>query len=188
MMVMVGTGGSGDEWGLTAQRLALRPPLSTTTNAGFLRPEADFALVFLTDEDDHGRQTISFLANDVKGLKPDGAAITVGAILIGCLGNDQWRYAQFARQFGERGIITTCTQHYDTTLRTIAGRAVNKRCIVGLRQPLDASRQIEATLNGAPTAWVSAPPEDAYPNGSIEVEPCPEHGGRLELTWNACNP
>jgi hypothetical protein len=181
-MVMVGTGGSGDERGLTAEHLALRPPLSTTVNAGFVRPEADFALVFLTDEDDGGRQTISFLVNSLKTLKPDGAAIT-----LGCQGTENWRYAQFARSFGERGLITRCTQSYATTLRTIAGRVLNKRCIVGLRAPLDASRQITVTFNGSPTSWVEAPPEDAYPNGSIEVEPCPESGGQLELTWSACN-
>lgn len=187
-MVMVGTAGSGDERGLTAAHVALRPPLSTTTNAGFVRPEADFALVFLTDEDDGGRQTISFLASGVKNLKSDGAAITVGSILLGCAGTENWRYAQFTRQFGDRGIITRCTQSYATTLRTIAGRVVNKRCIVGLREPLDATRKIDVTLDGAPTLWHQAPPEEAYPHGSLEVDPCPAAGGRLELRWSACEP
>lgn len=185
-MVMVGTGGSGDERGLSAQYAALHPPLSTTTNAGFVRDEADFALVILTDEEDHSGPSVSFFANGLKRLKPDGAAITVGAILLGCISAENWRYAQFARLFGERGIISRCTQSYDTTLRTIAGRVVNKRCIVGLRAPLDDSHEITATLNGAPTTWRHAPPEDAYPNGSIEVDPCPEQGGVVELTWSAC--
>lgn len=187
-MVMVGTGGSPDERGLSAAFAALRPPLSTTVNAGFIRPEADFALVFLTDEDDGGRQSVNFLANAIRDVKSDGAAITVGSILLGCIGTELWRYAQFTRLFGERGLITRCTQAYATTLRTIAGRAVNKRCIVGLREPLDDTREIAVTLNGVPATWWSAPPEDAYPNGSIEVEPCPEAGGLLELTWDACVP
>lgn len=185
-MVMVGTSGSGDERGLSAARAALRPPLADTVNAGFVRPEADFALVFLTDEDDGGSQTISFLAAGVKALKPDGAAITVGSILLGCLDAETWRYADFTRQFGDRGIISLCTQRYENTLRTIAGRVVNKRCIVGLRQPLDETKEISATLNGAPVTWRHAPPEDAFPNGSIEVDPCPANGGALDLTWSTC--
>ena len=187
-MVMVGTGGSGDERGLSAQYAALRDPLASSVNAGFVRPEADFALVFLTDEEDHSTQSVNFFVTGLKRLKPDGAAITVGAILLGCISAENWRYAQFTRFFGERGIISRCTQNYESTLRTIAGRVVNKRCIVGLRAPLDASHEITATLNGAPTTWRHAPPEDAYPNGSIEVDPCPEQGGVVELTWSACDP
>lgn len=185
-MVLVGIDGSPDERGLFAAYTALRPPLNTTVNAGFVRPEADFALVFLTDEDDGSLHSIPFLANNVKSLKPDGAAITVGSILLACNSAEQWRYAEFTRQFGDRGIITRCTQNYATTLRTIAGRVVNKRCIVGLREPLDGSLEFTVTLDGAPTAWTQAPPEDAYPNGSIEVEPCPERGGQLSLTWSLC--
>ena len=187
-MVMVGTGGSGDERGLAAAHSATHPPLSTSVNAGFLRPEADFALVILTDEDDGSRQSVGFLSSSIKSLKPDGAAITVGSILLGCAGTELWRYADFTRAFGDRGIITRCTQSYASTLRTIAGRVVNKRCIVGLREPLDEHRQITVTLDGAPTTWRPAPPEDAYPNGSIEVDPCPESGGQLQLTWSACEP
>lgn len=185
-MVLVGVDGSPDERGLFAAYTALRPPLNTTVNAGFVRPEADFALVFLTDEDDGSPHSIPFLANNVKKLKPDGAAITVGSILLACNGADRWRYADFTRQFGDRGIITRCTQSYATTLRTIAGRVVNKRCIVGLRAPLDPSEQFTVTLDGQPTTWTLAPPEDAYPHGSIEVDPCPERGGQLALTWSTC--
>jgi hypothetical protein len=187
-MVLVGTAGSGNERGLSAASAALRPPISNNENAGFVRPEADFALVFLTDEDDAGPQMVSFLANQVKAIKPDGAAMTVGSILLGCLGTESWRYTEFTRLFGERGIVSRCTQNYASTLRTIAGRVVNKRCIVGLREPLDDTRTITGTMNGLPATWTESPPEDAYPNGSLEVDPCPENGGVLELTWSACEP
>lgn len=187
-MVTVGIGGSGIERGLAAASAALRPPISTNENAGFIRPEADFALVFLTDEDDSSSQPVTFIANQVKAVKPDGAAMTVGSILLGCAGADQWRYAEFTRLFGDRGIITRCTQNYATTLRTIAGRVVNKRCIVGLREPLDDTKAITATLNGLPATYQEFPPDDAFPNGSLEVDPCPENGGVFELTWSLCQP
>jgi hypothetical protein len=187
-MVMVGIGGSGVEKGLAAASAALRPPISNNENAGFLRPDADFALVFLTDEDDSSAQSVTFIANQVKAVKPDGAAMTVGSILLGCAGTESWRYAQFTRMFGDRGIITRCTQNYATTLRTIAGRVVNKRCIVGLREPLDDTKEISATLNGAPATFQEFAPDDAFPNGSLEVDPCPESGGVFDLTWSLCKP
>lgn len=186
--VLVGTGGSGDERGLQALRAAIRPPLVNTVNAGFIRPAADFAAVILADEDDHAPLRVDFVASSVRALKVDQQAITIGAILLQC-GNavNDWRYAQFARSFAERGIITRCTQSYASTLRTIAGRVVNSNCIVGLNEPFDASKEISVTLNGAPVEFNLAPPEDAFPNGSIEAVPCPEAGGLLELSWSLCD-
>ncbi|MFT3706506.1 MAG: hypothetical protein QM817_02450 [Archangium sp.] len=186
--VLVGTGGSGDERGLQALRAALRPPLINTTNAGFIRQQADFATVILADEDDHAPTRVDFVADTVRQLKPDQQAITVGAILLQCgVSVNDWRYAQFARLFGSQGIITKCTQDYASTLRTIAGRVVNRNCIVGLQEPFDEMKHIRVTLNGVDIDYRLAPPEDAFPNGSIEAVPCPEAGGRLELTWSLCD-
>lgn len=185
-MVLVGTQGSGLEMGLGAARAALREPLISTTNAGLVRAEADFALVFLTDEDDSSTVNISGLADAVKSMKTEGSSITVASILLSCFGSDRWRYAQFTRLFGDRGIITRCDSTYSTTLRTIAGRVVNKRCVFGLREKLDEKRKIRVTMNGQPTTWHAAPPEDAFPQGSIEVEPCPEGGGKVELIYDLC--
>jgi hypothetical protein len=187
-MVRVGIDGSANELGLSAAYEATRPPLSTTTNAGFLRPEADFALVFLSDEDDGGARDPVFLANAIKDLKTDGASITVGTILLGCQNMRSWRYWRFTEEFGDRGLITRCTQQYANTLRTIAGRVVNKQCVVGLRAPVDPSLQLRVTLNGMPAGFRLTDPEPAYPNGSIELDPCPDSGGRLELAWDECGP
>ena len=77
-------------------------------NAGFIRTEADFAAVILADEDDHAPLRVDFVTDAVRALKPDQQAITVGAILLSCgfsVGN--WRYAQFARAFGEFGATVT---------------------------------------------------------------------------------
>lgn len=50
----IGTNGSGTEVGLMAAQLAFDPSATDVAahNAGFMRPEADLALVFLTDEED----------------------------------------------------------------------------------------------------------------------------------------
>lgn len=51
-MVAQGTGGSGIEMGLEGARLALSEPLVSTENAGFMRDNANLALLFVSDEED----------------------------------------------------------------------------------------------------------------------------------------
>ena len=48
----VGTGGSGKEKGLEAARFALSANMTTGANRGFLRPEANLLVVFVSDEED----------------------------------------------------------------------------------------------------------------------------------------
>ncbi len=50
--VQQGTNGSSVEQGLEAMRLALSPPVSTTTNAGFLRDHSGLTVIVLSDEPD----------------------------------------------------------------------------------------------------------------------------------------
>ncbi len=50
--VQVGTGGSDFEKGLWAAELALSPGLLAGPNQGFLRPEANLLVAFVTDEED----------------------------------------------------------------------------------------------------------------------------------------
>ena len=50
--VIVGTGGTGWEQPFRAMKLALTDRIADGTNAGFLRPGARLAVVFLSDEDD----------------------------------------------------------------------------------------------------------------------------------------
>ncbi len=51
--VEVGVDGAGIEMGLQAALLALTDPLASGQNAGFLRPEADLSIIFVSDEDDY---------------------------------------------------------------------------------------------------------------------------------------
>ncbi|MFO0596559.1 MAG: hypothetical protein U0228_14680 [Myxococcaceae bacterium] len=186
--VLVGIDGSGDERGLAALRASLRPPLVDGANKGFIRPDADFGVVIVADEDDHASLTVQSVVDTVRSVKNDPGGITVGSILLDCTEDvEQWRYGQFTRSFGDRGLISKCTQNYASTLRTIAGRVVNKQCIVALREPLVMNKQISVTLNGAQTDYHAAPPEPAFPNGSIEAVPCPESGGLLEISWSLCD-
>ena len=58
-MVAVGVDGSGVEMGLDAARAALSEPLLSTTNAGFLREDANLSIIFVSDENDFSRDPTS---------------------------------------------------------------------------------------------------------------------------------
>jgi hypothetical protein len=189
-MVTVGSSGSSREQAIAAAAAALSEPLTSGGNRGFLRAEADLALVFLGDEDDQSPVAVDSLVGQLRALKVS-QTVTVASIigLGGCWIPSLvsgWRLAQVARAFGATGVLVLCRDDYSDILRTIAGRVVNGRCVVGLKHPLDSRRRIRVAVNGGTTTWYSAEPDAAYPFGSIEVVPCPERGGTVELAYDAC--
>jgi cysteine-rich repeat protein len=78
-----GTGGSGTEQGLRAAVAAVTAPLAVTANSGFLRPGADLAVVWLTDEED-ASQGGTTVADYLAGLR--AAAGTQALRLAGIAG------------------------------------------------------------------------------------------------------
>lgn len=82
--VSVGTSGSRDERGLWAAALATEP----THNPGFLRPEARFNVVFVSDEDDHSPETVSSYLSTLElaaGAAGFAAHALVGSLPEGCV-------------------------------------------------------------------------------------------------------
>jgi hypothetical protein len=70
-LVNVGTDGSGTEQGLATAVKALTPPLSVGDNAGFVRPDANLAVVVISDAADQSTQPVSYYQNllyNVKGF------------------------------------------------------------------------------------------------------------------------
>ncbi len=193
-MVSVGTRGSGTEQALGAARAAVTEPLRSTTNVNFLRPEADFALVFVGDEDDQSTVDIPAFADQVKALKGENAVTVAAALGLdtsffcwpGVIGG--WRIAQFTRRFGTQSLLALCREDYADMLRAIAGRVVNGKCIVSLRRPLDSTRRVHITLNGQPATFVTHQPDENHPNGSLEVEPCLAGGGVVAIAYDSCKP
>ena len=72
-MVAVGVEGSGIEMGLASARAALSEPLLSTTNAAFLREDANLSIIFISDENDFSEDTTSEYYRHFAELKTDAA-------------------------------------------------------------------------------------------------------------------
>lgn len=76
-ILQVGTSGSGSESFFDPVKLALTPPKVATVNAGFYRPDAHLAVIFITDAEDQSagipseRDFYRFLVRDLKGGDPE---------------------------------------------------------------------------------------------------------------------
>lgn len=81
--INVGTCGGGSERGLDALIEALNQTQTGGCNEGFLRPQANLLLVFVSDEDDTSSQQIDSYVNALSQYKPFGqirVATVVGSI------------------------------------------------------------------------------------------------------------
>lgn len=188
-MVRVGILGSAIERGLLAAWSALREPNRSGANRGFWRAQADFALVFLGDEDDQSGIDITDFGNFLE-VEKQGTDITVGSIIVGRCNPaivNNWRLVQFARRFARRGVTRLCTTEYADTLRSIAGRIVDARCTVALKREVGDMSRVTVTVNGQPATYRRDPPDEAFPFGSLEVSPCPPEGGFVDLLYEDCH-
>jgi hypothetical protein len=67
--VNVGTNGSGEEMGFEPAVIALTPPVITNENAGFLRYDANLAVVVVTDAGDQSPAATSYYLNRLRNVK-----------------------------------------------------------------------------------------------------------------------
>ncbi len=68
-LVNVGTDGSGTEQGLETAVMALTPPMITGDNVGFLRMDANLAVVVVSDAGDQSDQPVSYYQNRLINIK-----------------------------------------------------------------------------------------------------------------------
>lgn len=81
--ILVGTGGGYEEAFFDPVYLALSDPLLSGYNAGFYRPEASLALIFITDtEDQSDMQDANSLYNFLLAIKGNAQKIEVAAAYI----------------------------------------------------------------------------------------------------------
>lgn len=122
-----GIDGSGTEQGLEAAYRALSSPLITGWNAGFLRPDAYLALIFISDEEDQSPNAVDFYVNSflaIKGFRNTNlfsASAIVGDAPSGCGGfqaDPGLRYIEVANRTG--GIFESiCTSDWASALQNL---------------------------------------------------------------------
>jgi hypothetical protein len=102
---LVGIDGSRNELGLEAARLALSEPLLSSSNAGFLRGDAELYILMVSDEDDQSPFELSEYETFLASLKPATAyhvSVIAGDVPFGCASSSGaadpgTRYVQLAQ-------------------------------------------------------------------------------------------
>jgi len=77
----VGVNGDAYEKPFDTLSMALSEPNLSTTNAGFLRPNADLVVVFLTDTQDQSTIATTDLYNQLKALKPNTGITSLAGMI-----------------------------------------------------------------------------------------------------------
>lgn len=190
-----------DEQGLEAAYLALSSPLidhaddpSTPTgpadgNAGFLRPGARLAIVFLSDEEDTSPRPVSFYESFFKGLKGDDPSLVSISAIIGTapLGSCPTassvgsRYEALAVATG--GVVQPiCTQDWASALAQLSTAAFGPRQAFPLSGMPGDPAGISVKVNGQPVTggW-------HYDTGSrsvvFDLVSAPSAGDLVEVTY-----
>jgi hypothetical protein len=79
--INVGEEDMGDESGLYAAELALSEPVLSAENAGFYRPDAHLAVIFLSDEPEQSGYTDTHFTEFFSALKSDDSLIHISSIV-----------------------------------------------------------------------------------------------------------
>ncbi|MDP3158235.1 MAG: VWA domain-containing protein [Archangium sp.] len=167
-LVNVGTDGSGEENGLATATLALTPPLSAGGNAGFLRVDANLAVVVISDAGDQSAQPVSYYQNrliNVKGFNRLSMFTfsTIGPFLpmapAGCTydgGGDPLRYSALV-SFTSGVSDEICNASWATTLQNLGRTAFGYRTQFFLNNSPDlAAQPLVVKINGVAvpgTGW-----------------------------------
>ncbi|MDP3499878.1 MAG: choice-of-anchor D domain-containing protein [Myxococcales bacterium] len=164
-LVNVGTDGSGTEEALATSVLALTPPRIVTENAGFLRTDANLAIVIVSDAGDQSNQPLSYYENrliNVKGFNRLSmfTLSAIGPFLSSAPGSctydgggDPQRYAALVtRTGGVREEI--CTNNWATALQGLGRTAFGFRTMffLGTSPDLTGGRMLNVQINNMPVA------------------------------------
>ena len=196
-LVNVGTDGSGTECGLSTATMALTPPRIANENAGFLRPDANLAVVVISDAGDQSVQPVSYYQNllvNVKGFNRL-SMFTFSAILptlpappANCAydgGGDPLRYSALVTYTS--GVSDEiCSANWAATLQNLGRTAFGFRTQFFLNNTPDLSmgQVIDVAING-----VAVPSSDwsydAASNSIIFVQAAaPGPGQSLTVGYN----
>ncbi len=195
----VGTGGSSDERGLEAARLALSPPTITTgTNKGFLRKDASLSVIVISDEADGSSQPVQYYLNFFLGIKGvrnkdlfrfhgiigyDPATKKNQCQGSGGQGVSTGRYLSMIQSTG--GVVASiCNANWSQTLSNIG------TVIFGLKRQFFLTRAADpksivvkvdgVVVNTSATTWTYDPI-----NNSIDFDKAPKAGSTIQVEYKA---
>ncbi len=160
-LVNVGTNGGGYETGLACAVKALTPPTVSSHNAGFLRTDANLAVVVITDASDQSSQPVSYyqdLLVNVKGYQRLSyfTFSTIGPSLSaapsGCTYDDSGANSSRYRpvvQYTSGVFDEICSTNWAATLQNLGRTAFGFRTQFYLQnQPDAAAGMIVVRVNG----------------------------------------
>jgi len=179
--INVGINGSGYEKGLQTSE-----GFFTNHAAGWLRPEAYLAVIYVSDEEDQSISSVQHYVDFLKSLKSDpnkvkahaivdtlnrgGSGLTVGSL----------RYQEAANSTS--GSIHDITSNFGDSLETIAEQIVNLTLSFVLAHPADEST-IEVLVNGVVnTAWTYDATTHSVRFASIDA---PLPGATISISYTA---
>ena len=187
----VGGQGSGFERGLEGAHLAFSGDLLLGHNTGFLRPDADLAVIWISDEEDSSSGSVALFADALRALRGShrplltSAAAVVGDLPNGCQGAERVatagaRYLEAARQLLGHA-SSYCAAAGADEMAALGEVAFGARRALPLRgRP--APDTLQVSHGGVPLAgWSWAPVEHAVrlgpfgppPGASVEVNYTP---------------
>lgn len=201
--VTPGTAGCGTEQGLEAAARALTPPLSTSDNAGFLRPDAALSVLIVSDEDDYsgsepvlpppfGTRTLgsvlSYVATlrELKGtsrLNDVSLHVFVGREGDACASvvEPGRRYLEAARRTGGH-VESLCEASWSEPVRRLGRHAFGLRSSF-LLAAAPSAPSVRVQVNGAESrSWTfqSDPPAVVF-----DAHAAPAAGAQVRVTYAA---
>jgi len=191
--VNVGTTGSGIERPLSATLKALTQPLLGGWNTGFLRDDANLAIIIVSDAPDQSPEPIDYYLNRLPLVKGARRVHQVSVSTIGpfsapgpmCFieGTDPGRYAALVtRTNGVRSDI--CTSNWANDLEVLGRSALGPRSSFFVRNPPDTQQPIDVQVNGqtVSNAWNYDPNANAI---VFQPSQAPGAGTTLTITYQS---
>jgi hypothetical protein len=192
-LVRVGTSGSASEKGLETSYQAFLPNQLNGCNKAFYRKSASLSIVYISDEPDYSRQSVSFYINFLKNLKgvrnPDklrASAIQSYRLSTSGTCSGQCRYFAVAKAL--RGVTDTISSaNWGRALSQLGSITFGYKTQFFLSRPADPST-IQVKVNGAtvPKSSTSGWTYDGASN-SVNFSPAavPKSGALIEVSYKA---
>ncbi len=191
--VNVGTVGSGNEMPLSCTLKALSEPLISGQNAGFLRDDANLAIIVVSDAPDQSLEPVDYYLTRLPLVKGVRRMHQVSVSVIGPFQQpgsgctiedlDTGVYQSLITKTG--GVrANICTTNWAQELEALGRSALGPRSTFFVRNPPDTGQPIDVSINGQPVsnAWRYDPVTNTivFQNGQA-----PGAGTTLTVTYQS---